>query len=251
MRRARGYAISSQAIGLDSLSGGGVSERPKERASKAREGYPPSEGSNPSATANRPRAVVTPRTLMPCDASGSSSFPHTSCVAAPTRPRAQLLRRRLDWWRALAVRRVVVGFEGKQIEALVGGCGWSDRRPDARGSWVHEAVDTSRVKTRGVAHDTRRLHIGVLHPSRSGYPTPTTMGHPAQAELTPTGGANPFQRQPLARLPSCGLPTNHGIRPPPDHSDHRQAQRRRRSRAFGRMGAATQELRWACSCRSG
>ncbi len=37
--------------GLDSLCGGGVSERPKERASKAREGYPPSEGSNPSATA--------------------------------------------------------------------------------------------------------------------------------------------------------------------------------------------------------
>ena len=33
------------------LSGGGVSERPKERASKAREGQP-SAGSNPAATAN-------------------------------------------------------------------------------------------------------------------------------------------------------------------------------------------------------
>ena len=36
---------------LGSLSGGGVSERPKERASKAREGQP-SAGSNPAATAN-------------------------------------------------------------------------------------------------------------------------------------------------------------------------------------------------------
>jgi hypothetical protein len=36
---------------LGSLSGGGVSERPKERASKARE-VKASEGSNPSATAN-------------------------------------------------------------------------------------------------------------------------------------------------------------------------------------------------------
>jgi hypothetical protein len=36
---------------LGSLSGGGVSERPKERASKAREGQP-SAGSNPAATAS-------------------------------------------------------------------------------------------------------------------------------------------------------------------------------------------------------
>ena len=36
---------------LGNLSGGGVSERPKERASKARE-VKASEGSNPSATAN-------------------------------------------------------------------------------------------------------------------------------------------------------------------------------------------------------
>jgi hypothetical protein len=36
---------------LGNLSGGGVSERPKERASKAREGQP-SAGSNPAATAN-------------------------------------------------------------------------------------------------------------------------------------------------------------------------------------------------------
>lgn len=36
---------------LGTLLDGGVSERPKERASKAREGQP-SEGSNPSATAN-------------------------------------------------------------------------------------------------------------------------------------------------------------------------------------------------------
>ena len=42
---------------LGSLSGGGVSERPKERASKAREGQP-SAGSNPAATASltRPNA---------------------------------------------------------------------------------------------------------------------------------------------------------------------------------------------------
>jgi hypothetical protein len=50
MRREHGYAISSPGTGVDSLCGGGVSERPKERASKAREGQP-SEGSNPSATA--------------------------------------------------------------------------------------------------------------------------------------------------------------------------------------------------------
>ncbi len=36
---------------LGSLSGGGVSERPKERASKARE-VKASAGSNPAATAN-------------------------------------------------------------------------------------------------------------------------------------------------------------------------------------------------------
>jgi hypothetical protein len=42
---------------LGNLSGGGVSERPKERASKAREGQP-SAGSNPAATASltRPNA---------------------------------------------------------------------------------------------------------------------------------------------------------------------------------------------------
>ena len=39
---------------LGSLSGGGVSERPKERASKAREGQP-SAGSNPAATASLTR----------------------------------------------------------------------------------------------------------------------------------------------------------------------------------------------------
>jgi hypothetical protein len=53
-----GPAVASPALASDSLprttlgnlSGGGVSERPKERASKAREGQP-SAGSNPAATA--------------------------------------------------------------------------------------------------------------------------------------------------------------------------------------------------------
>jgi hypothetical protein len=41
---------------LAKLADGGVSERPKERASKAREGKP-SEGSNPSATATCKRRL--------------------------------------------------------------------------------------------------------------------------------------------------------------------------------------------------
>jgi hypothetical protein len=45
---------------LGSLSGGGVSERPKERASKAREGQP-SAGSNPAATASLTRPNAGPR----------------------------------------------------------------------------------------------------------------------------------------------------------------------------------------------
>jgi hypothetical protein len=44
---------------LGSLSGGGVSERPKERASKAREGQP-SAGSNPAATASLTRLNAGP-----------------------------------------------------------------------------------------------------------------------------------------------------------------------------------------------
>ena len=42
--------ISSEASGFGIVLRGGVSERPKERASKAREGQP-SAGSNPAATA--------------------------------------------------------------------------------------------------------------------------------------------------------------------------------------------------------
>ena len=50
---------------LGNLSGGGVSERPKERASKAREGQP-SAGSNPAATASLTRPNAGPaRSLAP------------------------------------------------------------------------------------------------------------------------------------------------------------------------------------------
>ena len=47
---------------LGSLSGGGVSERPKERASKAREGQP-SAGSNPAATASLTRPNAGPAAI--------------------------------------------------------------------------------------------------------------------------------------------------------------------------------------------
>lgn len=47
---ALGTSIGTTGLRLAKLARGGVSERPKERASKAREGQP-SEGSNPSATA--------------------------------------------------------------------------------------------------------------------------------------------------------------------------------------------------------
>jgi type VI protein secretion system component VasK len=50
---------SPQPPPLGSLSGGGVSERPKERASKAREGQP-SAGSNPAATASLSRPNASP-----------------------------------------------------------------------------------------------------------------------------------------------------------------------------------------------
>ena len=46
-----GRLYSRARTTLGNLSGGGVSERPKERASKAREGQP-SAGSNPAATAS-------------------------------------------------------------------------------------------------------------------------------------------------------------------------------------------------------
>jgi hypothetical protein len=57
---ARSISDSRGPGTLGSLSGGGVSERPKERASKAREGQP-SAGSNPAATASltRPNAGPT------------------------------------------------------------------------------------------------------------------------------------------------------------------------------------------------
>ena len=59
VKRARSWNLVAAPYGLGSLSGGGVSERPKERASKAREGQP-SAGSNPAATASltRPNASV-------------------------------------------------------------------------------------------------------------------------------------------------------------------------------------------------
>ena len=47
----RTQPIRSGPVALGTLFGGGVSERPKERASKAREGRP-SAGSNPAATAS-------------------------------------------------------------------------------------------------------------------------------------------------------------------------------------------------------
>ena len=60
---ARVISDSRGLSALGSLSGGGVSERPKERASKAREGQP-SAGSNPAATASLtwPNAGADPRT---------------------------------------------------------------------------------------------------------------------------------------------------------------------------------------------
>jgi hypothetical protein len=54
---ARSISDSRGPSTLGSLSGGGVSERPKERASKAREGQP-SAGSNPAATASLTRVNV-------------------------------------------------------------------------------------------------------------------------------------------------------------------------------------------------
>ena len=54
---------SRTRITLGNLSGGGVSERPKERASKAREGQP-SAGSNPAATASLTRPNVGPATSL-------------------------------------------------------------------------------------------------------------------------------------------------------------------------------------------
>jgi hypothetical protein len=48
---------------LGNLCGGGVSERPKERASKAREGQP-SAGSNPAATASLTRPNASPAAAL-------------------------------------------------------------------------------------------------------------------------------------------------------------------------------------------
>jgi hypothetical protein len=57
---ARSSSDSRGLSTLGNLSGGGVSERPKERASKAREGQP-SAGSNPAATASLTRPNAGPR----------------------------------------------------------------------------------------------------------------------------------------------------------------------------------------------
>ncbi len=51
-KRCGGASIGKATVKLGTLLRGGVSERPKERASKAREEQS-SEGSNPSATAKR------------------------------------------------------------------------------------------------------------------------------------------------------------------------------------------------------
>ena len=51
MKRLNWFPIRAALTTLGNLSGGGVSERPKERASKARE-VKASAGSNPAATAS-------------------------------------------------------------------------------------------------------------------------------------------------------------------------------------------------------
>src|SRR6478609_7454442 len=95
-RRSLGRRDASGELPIDSpclrrlgtLLGGGVSERPKERASKAREGQP-SAGSNPAATAPLARGNAGPGWLL------RSAFPLSECElvsvgsAVTGRPRTQ------------------------------------------------------------------------------------------------------------------------------------------------------------------